>query len=177
MTRDELVLRPTDLADAEARLIGLGFARESDARFPVDALDLAAARLLGPVQDLVDDALCVLVIPSESLSGRPFHAMSLGPAPLGAHRRVVYTTRGDELLDGAADRVVEAADPGPQGRRGLVQRRSAAAGLARLDLLVDRHRRVDVIGQDALDDEDVAGESGWRKERAPAALQAELPHQ
>jgi hypothetical protein len=101
MTRDKLVLRPTDLADAEAMLIRIGFARERDARFPVDALDLAAARLLGPVQDLVDDALCVLVIPSESLSGLPFHAMCLDHAPLGAHRRVVYATRGDELLDAA----------------------------------------------------------------------------
>jgi tetratricopeptide (TPR) repeat protein len=99
MTSSGVETRPTELLDAEAMLLRGAFARECQGRFPTDALDVSAARLLAPVCDLLTEARRVIVIPSQSVNGLPFHAMSLDGEPLGAHRRVVYATRGDELLE------------------------------------------------------------------------------
>jgi len=99
MTSSGVETRPTQLLDAETWLLRTTFARECQGRFPTDALDVSAARLLTPMRDILTQARRVIVIPSQSITGLPFHAMSLDGEPLGAHRRVVYATRGDELLE------------------------------------------------------------------------------
>jgi hypothetical protein len=59
----------------------------------------------------------------------------------------------------------------------LIERDPAPGGLARLDLLVERDRRVDVIGEDALDDVEIARDLARRQHQAQAAFHRDRPHQ
>jgi tetratricopeptide (TPR) repeat protein len=100
VTRQGVVTRSTQRDAIEASLLGFSCVRECLGRFDMDALQVASHSLLGPVQDIVEDARGVIVLPGASLSGVPFHAMPIGGTPLISKRRVVYATRAEELLTG-----------------------------------------------------------------------------
>ena len=143
MTSSGIETRPTQLLDAEAMLLRATFARECQGCFPTDALDVSAARLLAPMRHLLTEARRVIVIPSQSVNGLPFHAMSLDGEPLGAHRRVVYATRGDELLEPQAAQSTGLA-PGASWT-GLAAPSAAYAGLEDLPAVRPEVERIAVF--------------------------------